>query len=39
MHLIRNHQSVCTMKGAADALAGMKHEDLFDILERLLPQD
>ncbi|CAF4171322.1 unnamed protein product [Rotaria magnacalcarata] len=39
MHLIRNHQSVCTVKGAADALAGMKHEDLFDILERLLPQD
>ncbi|CAF4032607.1 unnamed protein product [Rotaria sordida] len=33
------HQSVCTVKGAANALAGMKHEDIFEVLEYLLPQD
>ncbi|CAF1230958.1 unnamed protein product, partial [Rotaria sordida] len=39
MNLIKNHQSVCTVKGAANALAGMKHEDIFEVLEYLLPQD
>ncbi|CAF3624155.1 unnamed protein product [Rotaria sp. Silwood1] len=39
MHLIKNHQSVCTVKGAANALAEMKYENIFDVLERLLPQD
>ena len=39
MYLIKNQQSVCTVKGAANALAEMKHEDLFEMLESLLPQD
>ncbi|CAF4462200.1 unnamed protein product [Rotaria sp. Silwood2] len=39
MHLIENHQTVCTVKGAAKALAGMKYENVFEVLERLLPQD
>ncbi|CAF0938764.1 unnamed protein product [Rotaria sordida] len=39
MNLIKDHQSVCTVKGAANALAGMKHEDIFEVLEYLLPQD
>lgn len=39
MHLLKNHQSVCTVKGTADALAGMKHEELFKVLEHLLPRD
>ncbi|CAF0748618.1 unnamed protein product [Adineta steineri] len=39
MHLIKKHQSICTIKGAASALAGMKYAELFDILANLLPQD
>ncbi|CAF3992796.1 unnamed protein product, partial [Adineta steineri] len=39
MHLIKKHQSICTIKGAASALAGMKYDELFDILANLLPQD
>jgi len=39
MHLLKNHQSVCTVKGAANALAGMRHDELFEILAQLLPQD
>jgi hypothetical protein len=39
MLLLKKHQSICTIKGAASALAGMKYDQTFEILERLLPQD
>ncbi len=39
IELLRNHQSVCTIKGAASALAGIKHPRAFEFLQRLLPQD
>jgi len=38
-HLLENHQSVCTIKGVASALAGIRHPRAFDILKTLLPQD
>ncbi len=34
-----NRQSIGTIKGAANALAGMKYEQTFEALEKLLPQD
>lgn len=37
--LIKKHQSICTIKGAANALAGMKYEQTFELLANLLPQD
>lgn len=39
MYLIGSHQSICTIKGAASALAEMKHDEVFEILANLLPQD
>lgn len=39
MTLLDKQQSVCTIKGTVNALAGMKHEKLFEILANLLPQD
>jgi hypothetical protein len=39
MYLLENQRSFCTIKGAANALAGMKHDQLFEILVNLLPQD
>jgi hypothetical protein len=39
MNLLKNHQSICTIKGAASALAGMKYNQIFEVLENLLPQD
>jgi hypothetical protein len=39
MCLIRNHRSICTIKGAASALAGLKCNGVFEVLENLLPQD
>ncbi len=39
MFLLKRHQSICTIKGAANALAGMKYEQAFEALEILLPQD
>eukprot|EP01102_Stenamoeba_stenopodia_P006346 TRINITY_DN1742_c0_g1_i1.p1 TRINITY_DN1742_c0_g1~~TRINITY_DN1742_c0_g1_i1.p1 ORF type:complete len:565 (-),score=142.72 TRINITY_DN1742_c0_g1_i1:68-1762(-) len=39
IELLSNHQSVCTVKGAASALAGIKHPRAFEFLQRLLPQD
>jgi hypothetical protein len=39
MYLIKNHQSVCTVKGAASALAGLKYNEIFEVLANLLPQD
>lgn len=37
--LIKKHQSICTIKGAASALAGMKYDQTFETLANLLPQD
>jgi hypothetical protein len=39
MYLIKKHQSICTIKGAASALAGMKYNETFEVLQNLLPQD
>lgn len=39
IELLSNHQSVCTIKGAVSALAGIKHPETFAFLQRLLPQD
>jgi hypothetical protein len=39
IQLLSNHQSVCTVKGAVGALAGIKHPRAFEFLQRLLPQD
>lgn len=39
MSLIKKHQSICTIKGAASALAGMKYDQTFETLANLLPQD
>ena len=39
MYLIKNHRSVCTINGAANALAGLKYHGIFEILANLLPQD
>ncbi|CAF1163315.1 unnamed protein product [Adineta ricciae] len=37
--LLKKQQSVCTVKGTVNALAGMKYEKLFGILPNLLPHD
>ncbi|UJR32414.1 hypothetical protein I4U23_019876 [Adineta vaga] len=39
MTLLKKQRSVCTIKGAVNALAGMKNDQLFEILANLLPQD
>jgi hypothetical protein len=39
MYLIENCSSVCTIKGAANALASIKHPNLFEILKKLLYRD
>jgi hypothetical protein len=39
MSLINNHQSICTIKGAASALAELKYNGTFEVLANLLPQD
>jgi hypothetical protein len=39
MYLISKCRSFCTIKGAANALAGMKHPELFKHLAHFLPKD
>jgi len=39
MFLLKKNQSICTIKGAANALAGMKYDQAFELLANLLPQD
>ncbi len=39
MLLIKRNQSICTIKGAANALGGMKYVQAFELLANLLPQD
>ncbi len=39
MFFLKRHQSISTIKGAANALAGMKYDQALEVLATLLPQN